>query len=125
MEIENCSIEICKDMTIELDPSNCGDVWGYSSYQTDERSLEKGELAEQEILDFTISPNPTRGEFTLSNELPGTLQIIDLSGNLINTQSLVVANQVVSLDLQTGLYIVKFVDHEGNKYNVQRLMIQK
>lgn len=75
---------------------------------------------------FLISPNPSNGLITIemSTLITGTVEVVDLNGKVLVTQSL---NQLSStLDLNTlsvGNYIVKITSENGIRQ--QRIVIQK
>ncbi|HKO81107.1 MAG TPA: T9SS type A sorting domain-containing protein, partial [Chitinophagaceae bacterium] len=82
-----------------------------------------------------LYPNPARDQFTVQIKLPGnlndiaTIQLLDLNGKLLMTQTVSVLNGVVqkqvmvSSTLSSGVYIVRIIA-DGKKYH-QKLLLEK
>jgi hypothetical protein len=80
-------------------------------------------IATNEVVGFTIYPNPTQGEFKIqaedNAEFPLTICILDNTGKVIK-QSRYFQNDVIELDedLAFGLYYVQITDRNaGNTYH--------
>lgn len=63
---------------------------------------------------FTVSPNPSTGEFKITTEKPVSVQLLDLSGKLIKTYSVNESTEIKE-NLTPGLYILKDATNGGAK----------
>ncbi len=63
---------------------------------------------------FTVSPNPSTGEFKITSEKPVSVQLLDLTGKLIQTYS-VNESADIKENLTPGLYILKDATNGGAK----------
>lgn len=67
--------------------------------------------------DFTIYPNPSTGNFTLSfnQEIEnGTVQVVDYTGKVILESNILESNMEIDIsNMPSGLYIVKIVSAKG------------
>ena len=100
------------------------------------RLLDAGEAehlvraTEAVALDFSISPNPNNGEFTVScageNDLPEFLSVTDQNGRQLSSLHLSgdAAQQVALRDLPSGLYWLQLKSRSG-KIGVKQLQIAK
>ena len=92
---------------VTFDPVNCA-------------FLSVDEVSENDI---KIFPNPTSGQVTLSNNIDyNQVNVYSIEGKLILNKSLVVGDNNVSLNLNSGLYLLEF---EGsNTKSTQKLIVQ-
>jgi len=73
---------------------------------------------------FVVFPNPSKGEVNIQTSLDnGVLQIVDALGRVHFAKS-IVDKEVLNLKLETGIYIIHFVDELGNE-ETKQLFIQK
>jgi polyhydroxybutyrate depolymerase len=76
---------------------------------------------------FQLFPNPISNNQTIQLSIPrkqGTIQIMDLNGNLVLTSLLYDGKvEISSTSLNKGLYLVSFTDRFGNK-SIQKLVIE-
>lgn len=63
---------------------------------------------------FTVSPNPSTGDFKITSEKPVSVQLLDLTGKLIQTYS-VNESADIKENLTPGLYILKDATNGGAK----------
>lgn len=71
-----------------------------------------------------VYPNPSKGTFTINVAKPamdGIIEVLDITGKRVLVQSLVSANNIITLDNAKGLYIVKVVS--GNQIFTRKLLI--
>lgn len=94
---------------------------------------EAGQLAKTTAavsIDFNISPNPTKGDLTLTysdtQDLPSVLTITDQNGRVVSTLQLNAATsqQVNLLDLPAGMYWVQLRTEKG-KIGVKQVQVVK
>ena len=92
---------------VTFDPVNCGFL----------------SVDEVSVNDIKIFPNPTSGQVTLSNNIDySQVNVYSIEGKLILNKSLVVGDNNLSLNLNSGLYLLEF---EGsNTKSTQKLIVQ-
>ncbi len=72
----------------------------------------------------SIYPNPSRGQFSVTTEVDGRIDIVDMTGNLIQSGSLVKAHQMLDMNLNglsAGVYFVRFSSE--NAVETKRVII--
>jgi hypothetical protein len=72
---------------------------------------------------FSIAPNPTNGNFTLKLEdYKGaqSIQIFDITGKVVFSQSLNSNTQIINTDLKSGIYFVRI---PNSNFTVQKIVI--
>lgn len=85
-----------------------------------EEATSLAQTADVVAIDFVISPNPSRGDFTLSNiesqDTPGTLTVTNQQGRQVATRQLnESATQSISLtELPAGLYWIQLTTKQGH-----------
>ena len=86
---------------------------------TDYTSVDQAEL-----IDLTIYPNPSEGQFavTWSNGEAYDVQVLDLTGKVVYSELKAISNQTFNLNLAAGSYVVSLVN-ETNK--IERLITVK
>ncbi|RZJ74748.1 MAG: T9SS type A sorting domain-containing protein [Flavobacterium sp.] len=77
--------------------------------------------------DFSIAgpviyPNPSNGTMTVTTPLYGTATFYNISGQLVATQKLTAGDNQISVDLPSGIYILK--TEGGNKSFTDKLVIE-
>lgn len=80
--------------------------------------------AATEGFNVTAFPNPVAGELTISvaglNDVDGTLQVLDMSGRVVSTQSINSTVATINMtNLANGLYMVQFNDKAGNTASIK------
>jgi len=91
-------------------------------------SLIISDVGNKEITSWLkIYPNPNQGNFTIDfSDLAGEvikLKIVDLNGRTVYSNELHGETMLLSLDLQTGIYLLTV--EAGNKTFIQKLVINK
>ena len=72
----------------------------------------------------SIYPNPSRGQFAITTEVDGQIDIVDMTGNLVFNGSIVKANQMLEVNLNglsAGVYFVRF--YSENTVQTKRVVI--
>ena len=73
---------------------------------------------------FIVYPNPSEGEVSIQTSIEkGTLQIVDALGR-VHVTKIISDKETLNLKLETGIYIISFVDELGN-VEPKQLFIQK
>lgn len=78
----------------------------------------------EEIESINIFPNPTRGELSIENPLglTGTINILDISGQLISSQALNGQNSIDLSQQAAGLYIIQvFSQQQTQVFKLSKL----
>ncbi len=73
---------------------------------------------------FKLYPNPNHGQFNIDSEVPAIVQIIDASGNIIDTRN--ITNGIETIDLVkavNGIYMVKI--NSNGRSSVRQMVIEK
>jgi hypothetical protein len=69
---------------------------------------------------FSIYPNPNRGNFTIQSTKGGVLELMDVTGKVINTYTITNTQQTVQENIPAGMYFVR----EKDSGSVQKLIIE-
>jgi hypothetical protein len=79
---------------------------------------------ESYLLEFSVYPNPTAGDFTVQwgNDELFDVNITDLAGKTVYTQTQVTSKSIINLDLTAGTYIVN-LNNDSNQM-VEKLVIK-
>ncbi len=94
--------------TIAADPTNLETATCYNLSQSNGLNEETGSAS------FTIYPNPASSELTLKSDVTGVLQLVDLSGKLLLSQTIMKGdNSIDLLPVKKGMYIAVFVNPNG------------
>jgi hypothetical protein len=107
-----------------------GNISDLASIFDPERATQLARTAETLAVDFSISPNPNDGQFTLSytdaQDAPAQLTVIDQNGRLVSTLNLSEAStqQVTLQDLPTGIYWLQLRTRNG-KIGVEQTQVAK
>lgn len=87
------------------------------------RFAQANEIVENSML---IYPNPSNGQFSMLTAVDGNVEVIDMTGNLVQQTSMVKANQMVEFDLSemsAGVYFVRF--YNANAVQTKRIVISE
>jgi hypothetical protein len=77
-------------------------------------------IGESEIDDLKIYPNPTNGLITLSNELPGSLEISTMNGKIVLSANVDAFANVSLENVAAGVYFLKYTS--GNQFVIKKLI---
>jgi hypothetical protein len=69
---------------------------------------------------FSIYPNPNRGNFTIQVTKGGVFELIDVTGKVINTYTIMNTQQTVNENIPAGMYFVR----EKESGSVLKLIIE-
>jgi len=61
----------------------------------------------EELLLFSVYPNPSSGTFTLQTEQGGVFEILDLTGRLLNAYTIKNHTETIHTNLPTGIYFIR------------------
>ena len=84
----------------------------------------KMDNAQQNIME--VYPNPSNGQFNISTDLDGKVDVVDMTGNLVFAGSIVKAGNTVPFDLSnlsSGVYFVRF--YNSGATQTKRIVISK
>ncbi len=74
-------------------------------------------------VDFSVSPNPSNGVFSIVSEKSSTMEVLNITGQLVYTQRIEAGNNAINLaSIQSGVYFVKL--SEGNAVQIRKIVIQ-
>lgn len=117
------------DWTLTLADFYTGDTGTLNAWSIEMCSTSLG-VDEQRMTDFTISPNPTHGKFTLNTSQllsqDASAQIYSIQGQVIETINL--SNQSttheiqLSRTLQSGIYLIEITD--GQTKSIEKLIVR-
>ena len=62
-----------------------------------------------------IYPNPTNHSFNIANDYEGTVEIVNVSGEIVKTINKKKGNLSVNLNLSSGVYLVNFINNYGKR----------
>jgi hypothetical protein len=73
-----------------------------------------------------IYPNPNNGTFTLETSRPGTFELFDMAGRIINTYEVKSSPYIITEKLSSGMYFIREKDSGGarNHRVAQKIMIE-
>jgi Bacterial Ig domain/Secretion system C-terminal sorting domain len=85
-------------------------------------------FSKESILSNMVSvyPNPSNGQINVVTTTDGRMDVVDMTGNLVYAASIVKANQVLTVDLNSlsnGVYFVRFQNE--NSIQTKRVIISK
>ena len=76
------------------------------------------------IKTYDLFPNPFRNEFSLKLSYDGTIEVIDMLGNLIRREEMHKDEQkLLTLNIASGIYLLKII--AGEKTSVHRIVCSK
>lgn len=102
------------------DPNRTFTVAGADLVLNDVFGLDNTSIEALAEVGISIYPNPSTGIFTISTENTFKLDIFDISGKLINTQTI---NGTTSIEIKiAGMYFLRFTD--GNSTYSQRVIVK-
>jgi hypothetical protein len=82
-------------------------------------------ITESGAVTFTLYPNPANTTFTFSSDAQGMLVLMDVTGNVVLTKSIVDTQTQIGIEgLATGLYVVRFTSTSGT-ISTSQLQIQR
>ncbi len=70
-------------------------------------------VRENEMINFSVYPNPSFGEINIKTNISGKISIYDLNGRIINSQNINTNDIVLISDLEQGVYFVRFESNKG------------
>jgi hypothetical protein len=76
-------------------------------------------LVNKEVL-FSIFPNPNSGTFTIQVSKAGVFELMDVTGKVINTYTIINTQQTIHENLAAGMYFIR----EKQSGAVQKLVVQ-
>ncbi|MFN8437650.1 MAG: T9SS type A sorting domain-containing protein [Cytophagales bacterium] len=62
-----------------------------------------------------IYPNPTNHSFNIANDYEGTVEIVNVSGEIVKTINKKKGNLSENLNLSSGVYLVNFINNYGKR----------
>jgi hypothetical protein len=75
---------------------------------------------------FKIFPNPVVDVSTVSSSIGGNLQLYDLTGKLISTQSISEGQTVLNhKEIVPGIYFLQFSNMKGERITTEKIIIMK
>lgn len=83
------------------------------------------------IVDFSIYPNPNNGNFSITHNLKGenyVLEIVDVMGKVVHHQLLETKSNDTSIDvhqLSNGIYFVTIFDNQTKEQIIKKLILQR
>lgn len=83
------------------------------------------------IVDFSIYPNPNNGNFSITQNLIGenyVLEIVDVMGKVVHHQLLETKSNDTSIDvhqLSNGIYFVTIFDNQTKEQIIKKLILQR
>mmetsp|Transcript_29590 Transcript_29590/g.39349 ORF Transcript_29590/g.39349 Transcript_29590/m.39349 type:complete len:532 (+) Transcript_29590:115-1710(+) len=82
------------------------------------------QLSEETNMEFTVSPNPTNGEFTIDwpAEEAATVEIFDAQGRKVHVRAIYSGKNLMKLILKSGVYFVNINSERGAA--MQRLIVR-
>ena len=89
------------------------ELWGYETVSA---------LDETPTVGFTIYPNPTQGQFTITNQKGAYLRVLNLSGQVVHQQSVISDEEEINVPLSTGIYLIEVQKNQQSL--VQRLSVR-
>jgi hypothetical protein len=82
-------------------------------------------IAENGTQTFSMFPNPTMGSFWFTTKEKGTLELLDVNGQLLKTEKITANKQEINLNgFASGSYVVRFTTANGN-VSSGNLLLQK
>ena len=110
------------DWYTELDPDDpitCGDCGGWFFDEEDASGL----VGEVVAVKFSINPNPTSGDFTitLAEDAEATVEVVNMAGQVVASQN-VEESSTIDKVLATGVYTVVVKSNGG--VGIQKLVVK-
>ncbi len=108
-------LDIAKDNLYEMVVGNYRG--GLTFYKTDLEQITVGVEPEFETINFSLSPNPTAGDFSMTISRKGQLSIFNSIGQLISTKVVESGTHSLSLnDEASGVYFLRFDLPKGGSF---------
>ncbi len=79
-------------------------------------------IKENSLASTSIYPNPSKGTFTIEAQSNMQLNITDLTGRTISSQSITTGKNKIVLNENTGVYLLNFVSENGK--HTERILIK-
>lgn len=98
--------------------------WGAESgdYTLNINAGNSSGLEENELSAFEVYPNPNQGEFKVTSDFVGTIEVYSSQGALIHKQKVEQTADVDLMNVPSGIYYVEFIT--DNSSSVQKLVIK-
>jgi len=77
-------------------------------------------IRDSELEDLKIYPNPTTGLITLSNEFPGSIEILNMRGEIVHSANVNAFANVSLENISSGVYFLKYTS--GSHFIVKKLI---
>ncbi len=74
-------------------------------------------ISESKLYPVTLSPNPSNGTFQVDIEEAYEIEIFDLNGKLVFSESVKNSNSVINTSLENGLYLVRITSRDKSYFD--------
>ena len=123
VELDRLSTGLSSVQGVKIGPK--GRIWFVDGVSDGVYKIETSDLGlADQALEFNVYPNPTSGEINVyvGNTIDGTVEVRDIQGKLIASQT--ISGQTASLDVNvsTGLYFVNIISNDI-KSKTKRLVV--
>lgn len=80
-------------------------------------------IQETPQLEAQLYPNPTNGEFTIDITEDALLEVVDLTGRIVLSESILAGSNSLSVGTQPGVYLYRLIQH-GVSVHTDRLVVR-
>ena len=124
VELDRLSTGMSSVQGIKIGPN--GLIWFVDENSDGVYRIETGDLTiDEAALEFNVYPNPTTGEINVyvGNTIEGTIEVRDIQGKLITSESIAGQTASLNVNVSTGLYFVNIISN-GVKSETKRLVVK-